>query len=33
VSQVDDWTRLAEEVEAEHGGADVLVNNAGLVGS
>lgn len=33
VSDLDDWARLAEEVDQESGGADILVNNAGLVGS
>lgn len=33
VSRIDDWSRLVEEVAAEHGGADILVNNAGLVRS
>ncbi|MFE5563398.1 SDR family NAD(P)-dependent oxidoreductase [Amycolatopsis japonica] len=33
VSLLDDWARLAEEILTEHGGVDVLVNNAGVVGS
>jgi 3(or 17)beta-hydroxysteroid dehydrogenase len=27
------WTRVVERIEAEHGRLDVLVNNAGIVGS
>lgn len=30
VSRADAWERLARDVERVHGGADVLVNNAGL---
>jgi NAD(P)-dependent dehydrogenase (short-subunit alcohol dehydrogenase family) len=33
VSDLDSWTALAEEITAAFGGVDVLVNNAGLVGS
>jgi NAD(P)-dependent dehydrogenase (short-subunit alcohol dehydrogenase family) len=33
VSDLDSWTTLAEEITAAYGGVDVLVNNAGLVGS
>jgi NAD(P)-dependent dehydrogenase (short-subunit alcohol dehydrogenase family) len=33
VSDLDDWTRLVDEVTREARGIDVLVNNAGLVGS
>jgi NAD(P)-dependent dehydrogenase (short-subunit alcohol dehydrogenase family) len=31
VSQRADWQRYASEVEAAHGGADVVINNAGVV--
>ena len=31
VQDLASWERLATEVQAEHGGADVLVNNAGMV--
>lgn len=33
VSDLDSWAALAEEITAAYGGVDVLVNNAGLVGS
>lgn len=33
VSKLEQWQCLVEEVVAEHGRIDVLVNNAGLVGS
>ena len=33
VSKLEDWERLVEGVVREHGKVDVLVNNAGLVGS
>lgn len=33
VTDHDDWQNLIESVTAEHGRVDVLVNNAGLVGS
>ena len=33
VADLDQWGRLAEEIDQVAGGADILVNNAGLVGS
>jgi 3alpha(or 20beta)-hydroxysteroid dehydrogenase len=33
VSKLEQWQHLVDEVVAEHGKIDVLVNNAGLVGS
>ena len=33
VADLGSWSALADEIFAEHGGVDVLVNNAGLVGS
>jgi NAD(P)-dependent dehydrogenase (short-subunit alcohol dehydrogenase family) len=31
VSQADDWSRLVDELRAEHGRIDVLVNNAAII--
>jgi NAD(P)-dependent dehydrogenase (short-subunit alcohol dehydrogenase family) len=33
VTDLGSWSALADEILVEHGGVDVLVNNAGLVGS
>lgn len=33
VTQLDQWSRLVQEIEAAHGRIDVLVNNAGVVGT
>lgn len=33
VTRLEQWARLVEEIEAAHGRIDVLVNNAGLVGT
>jgi len=33
VADLDQWTAIAEELRAEHGRVDVLVNNAGIVHS
>src|SRR5689334_11926722 len=30
VSSEDDWTRVVAQTEQQHGGVDVLVNNAGI---
>ncbi len=33
VTRLDQWSRLVEEIDAAHGRINVLVNNAGLVGT